>query len=313
MSNISDLRKKMLQKASERSGPRNPLDFVPPVGKTTVRLLPPPQWGEPGFEHFYMTHSYHYLPINGGRYLYTRREYNVDGKRMEDPIDVAVRQWYKLAEKTKDATVKDLASQLKRKRHYFFHCLLVDEEDVEKKYRVLIDRSNDGKLARLICTLQGFPFFKDIQSNWVDKDSLDIDEEKDYANLLDFEEGHDLRIVLTKVEGGQPWDISYSDSFVLKKARGLSEVEQGLLESRVDLASYISYEEDYFAVKKALDEVIDTHFKSSDDIDDEEDSTAPSGKAPALAKDVKDEMKSVASKSKPEEIDDMLDELDDDQ
>lgn len=303
MSNLSDLRKKLKAQAEDALNSRNPLEFIPPLGKTNVRFLPAlnPE------ELFYYTHGYHYLPGSGdapGKYIYTHKNYMVDGKKLKDPIDVAVSQWYETGNATKDKAILNIAGTTKRKHHYVFNVILLDEPDPEKKYRVLVDRSNDGKLARIICTTMGLPFFRSIQDNWVDKTSLDIDEDKNYVDLIDMKSGFDFKIVKTQV-GEKSWDVSYADSFPLQKARALSQEEIGLAAKRIDLKTYVEYEEDYFAVKAALDSFIngldgETSVESAGPAEDEAPAPAPKPKKKAEAK----------KPASDDELDDMLDELD---
>lgn len=299
---LADLRKKLKAQAEDALNSRNPLEFIPPLGKTNVRFLPAIDEND----LFYFTHSFHYLPNDGGRYLYTHKNYNVDGKLLKDPIDVAVSQWYETGKSTKDKAILDIAGMIKRKHHYVFHVILLDEEDPEKKYRVLVDRSNDGKLARIICTTMGLPFFRSIQDNWVDKTSLDIDEDKDYVDLIDIDNGFDFKIVKTQV-GEKSWDISYADSFPLKKKRALSDEERELLEKRIDLKAYVAYEEDYYSVKSALDSFINSlegneaATKDDDEEDNEEEVKVP----------VKSKKAEVKKPANDDELDDMLSELED--
>lgn len=303
MSNLSDLRKKLKAQANDALNSRNPLEFIPPLGKTNVRFLPPIDEND----MFYYTHGYHYLPgaddKTPGKYIYTHKNYIVDGKKLKDPIDVAVSQWYETGNATKDKAILNIAGTTKRKHHYVFNVILLDEPDPEKKYRVLVDRSNDGKLARIVCTAMGLPFFRSIQDNWVDKTSLDIDEDKDYFDLIDIDNGFDFKIVKTQV-GEKSWDVSFADSFPIKKARPLSKEERELLDKRIDLKTYVDYEEDYFAVKAALDAFVnslDSEVAEEAPAEEEEEAPAPKPKKKA-------EVKKPAS---DDELDDMLSELED--
>jgi len=302
---LAQLRSQLKKKAEDALSSRNPLEFNPPLGKTNVRFLPPIN----DDDMFYYTHGYHYLPGSGetpGRYIYTHKNYTVDGKKLKDPIDVAVSQWYETGKRTKDDAILNIAGTVKRKHHFVFNVILLAEPDPDKKYRVLVDRSNDGKLARIICTVMGLPFFRSIQDNWVDKTSLEIDEDKEYFDLIDIDGGHDFKIVKTQV-GEKSWDVSYADSFAIKKPRALTDDERELLEKRVDLKTYASYEEDYFAVKAALDSFVDglgdDAATASDAAGaDEEEVPAPAPKAKK-----KQEVKKPAS---DDELDEILDELD---
>lgn len=315
--NLQKLRSRLKKQAEDaiENGSRNPLDFVPKIGKTNVRFLPPINEDE----LFYHTHAYHYFPHDGGKFVYTPRKFDVDGVQKEDPVDVAVKQWYALAEKSGDANIKQYASTLKRKRHFFFNVILLDEEDLAKKYRVLQDRSNDGKLAKLVCITMGLPFFRDVQDNWVDQASLEIDEEKDYFDLIDIEEGHDFKITMEK-DGDNPWDITYAKSFAVKKSRALTTEELKLMETRVDLKNYVSYETNYNVLKQLLEDFLESVGSGSGTSDEDAETETPKEeKLPALNKDEKGEMKEVAKKAlkkkasetEEEEMDQMLDELDD--
>ena len=315
MSNLQDLRSRLKKKAADaiENGARNPLDFVPKIGKTMFRFFPALN----DEDLFYQTHAYHYFPNNGGKFIYVPRRFDVDGIEKEDPVDVAVRQWYIMAEKNGDKEIKAAASTLKRKRHYFFHGLLVDEEDAGKRYRVLQDRSNDGKLARIICVTMGLPFFKDVNDNWVDKSSLEIDEDKDYFDLISITEGHDFKIVMAK-DGENSWDITYADSFAQKKARALDDEEKELFEKRGDLKTYIKYETNYYVVEQALNDFIDSLGKNADEAEASDEVVK---EEPKLNNDQKGEMKEIIkkqskktaaqTKEEAEDIDGMLSELDD--
>lgn len=256
MQNLNDLRRMLRDKAEKSINVRGTLEFIPPLGRTNVRFLP----GRDDEELFYYTHSFHYLPNDGGRYIFTHRTYNVNGKILKDPIDVAVAEWYKLGKQTNDINLINIAGMVKRKHHYLFHVILLDDvndENEKGQYRILIDKSNQGKLARIICTTMGLPFFRSIQDNWVDKSTLEIDEDKEYVDLLDIKSGYDFRIIKKQI-GDRSWDVSYSDSFAHKKPRPLTDKELECLNERINLKDYIQYEEDYFAVKASLDAFINS-------------------------------------------------------
>lgn len=253
---VSKLREKMKEKAASAvTGGMNEFEWAPDFGSYKIRILPPKDEND----LFYHTHCYHFIPEdpnnvrNGkGRYLWARKFYNINGKKVKCPICEAVAQWYSIGRKENDNQLIDIAGALKQKRNYFMNVILLDEKDPEKRYKVLVDRTNEGKLTRLICAQMGVPFFRDIEDNWVDKESMNIDEDKDYFDLIDLDEGHDFKIIKKKT-GANPWDISFEDSFVIKKSSELSEEDRELLDNRVDLKTYINYEEDYDVVKQALD------------------------------------------------------------
>lgn len=311
MSQLDLLRQKLLNKAKEAAtSSRNPLEFTPDIGEVKIRILPPldPE------DLFYYSHSYHYIPVDGGKYIYSKKEYVVDGQRKKCPIDEAVSQWYTLAKREEDKEISSIAGTVKRKRHYFMNILLVDEPDPEKKFRILVDRSNDGKLISRICKIMGVPFFRDIQDNWVDKNSLNIDEDADYYDLIDIEAGHDLKIKKTQV-GSNSWDISYVDSVAVKKVRPLSDEEKELLEKRIDLKSYISYEENYANVVEILDNYISTiPVRKSNSVlanaadEDEDEESANTNTKVVPPKPVKQTKKQYSE----DEIDSILGELDND-
>lgn len=319
MSQLDELRKKLMKKAGEAGTTRNALELVPEFGITNVRILP----AKNPEDLFYHTHSYHYLPTDGGKYLYTKRQFQVGNKLMQDPIDEAVAQWYRLGKINKDNLMLKIAGTLKRKRHFFFNVILLDETDPEKKYRILVDRSNDGKLARIICTTMGIPFFRDVEDNWVDKTSLDIDEEKDYFDLIDFEKGHDFRIKKVQ-DGDNTWDISYADSFPLKKARALTQEERDLYAKSLDLRDYVQYEENYNVIKAELEAFIASIENDNDVAISIGGSAKPTSSVveedeeieetnDVNAKVVLPSKKKDKQKVSVEELDEMLNELDDDE
>lgn len=307
---LQKMRENLLKKAEEISSQQqNGFEFVPPVGKTNVRVLP-----MENHDHFYYTHSYHYLPNDGGRYLFTPREFEVDGKLVKDPIDEAVRQWYEEAKATKDEALKKIAGQIKRKRHYFFHVLLLDEEDPEKKLRVLVDKSNDGKLVRKLCAIMGLPFFKSFQDNKFDANSLNIDKDKKYFDIMDMDKGHDIRIIKIQ-DGPNPWDISYDDTFPLGEPRPLTKEEKTLANKREDLFTYKNYETNFYAVKAALESFIDsiqgTKETSTASNNKEEEEEVQVQTKSATQSSNKKQQSSQKQKSEPddEEIDAMLSEI----
>lgn len=310
MSQLDQMRAKLLAKAKDAaSSGRNPLEYTPDLGEVKVRLLPPidPE------DLFYTTHSYHYLPIDGGKYVYTKRKYMVNGVQKNDPIDDAVAQWYSLSKREQNEAIGKIAGTAKRKRHFFFNVILVDEPDPEKKFRILVDRSNDGKLAKKICKIMGIPFFRDVQDNWVDKNSLNIDEDADYFDLIDIENGHDLKIKKAS-NGSNTWDITYDDTVAVKKARPLTEEERELLEKRVDLKNYIEYEENYGTIKELLEQFVESIGAENGDVEvaDEEEAEAETPKTEAKPKvpDVKKQVAKAGKKQSDEEIDEILSELD---
>jgi len=332
---VSKLREKMKEKAATAvTGGMNEFEWAPDFGTYKIRVLPPKDEND----LFYHTHCYHFIPgdpnnINNsqGRYLWAKKFYNVNGKKVKCPICEAVAQWYSIGRKENDDQLIRVAGALKLKRNYFMNVILLDEKDPEKRYKVLVDRTNEGKLTRLICAAMGVPFFRDIEDNWVDKESMNIDEDKDYFDLIDMEEGHDFKIVKKKT-GSNPWDISYEDSFVIKKSSPLSEEDIELLDKRVDLKTYINYEEDFETVKNTLDKFMEgigdddddeeekpkkktkkvVDEDEDDDIDEEEEEEKPKKKTSKQQQLAKNKLKKKTDEDEDEDIDeDLLNELDD--
>lgn len=252
------MRVKLAEKAAEAAaatGFSNELEFVPEINKPVkIRILPPIDEDDP---FFYRTHSYHFVDgmnrdkeEGKGFFLWSKKKYVNDGKNQLDPFDKAVQRLYD----TNDDEMKKIASKIKRKRHFFFNILLVDESDPEKKFKVLIDTSNEGKLTRVICAAIGVHFCRDTEDEWYPDKEWAPDSDKTYADLFSFDEnGHDFKIV-KKSTGINPWDISYEESFAIKKGRTLSKEEMKVIKSdRIDLAEYKTYEEDYNKVNDYLE------------------------------------------------------------
>lgn len=328
------VRGKLIKKAESAAAGGNKLDFSPGLGTHRIRILPPIRLNDKGklVEDteglFYCTHSYHWIPadindIKGkkGKYLWTRKFYDVKGGTKKDPIDEAVTQFYSVGRKEDDKDLLNLGGVLKRKRNYFCHIILYTEEGPQ--YRVLVDRSNEGKLMRLMCAAMGIPFWRDTEDNWVAKDSGEIDPDKDYYDLIDIEAGHDLKIVKKKT-GVNDWDISYEESFVMKSPRALNKQELELLNERVDLATYVTYEENYDIVKSEIEKFIGD---GTDDTDDKAEEVPNSDEEEnpkkATSNSSKKSKKEAANEDEPveenvddsnddEDIEEMLNELDDD-
>jgi hypothetical protein len=270
--------------------------------------------GEKGEEDdfFYFTHSYHFFegigPQGKGVMLWTPKNFTFeDGKVVKDPIDEVVAQMYEIARAENNEKLKKIAGKIKRKRQFFMSVFVDTEEGVE--LRVLKDSSNAGNLTSLVCRQMGFPFYRDVQDEWVVKESLEIDEDQDVYDLVDIEEGHDFKIKKVKV-GSNPWDISYDTSVVVKKARPLSEEERELLDQRVDLRNLVDYCT-YAEAKRYLEEYLDFIGYGDDDEneEDEEENTTVEKK--------KSSKKSTSKKVVEDDEDDedfdesILDELDD--
>lgn len=281
------IRDKQREKAAQRlseGGSNNELEWIPPVGTHKIRVLPPLNFtkdtvnskgdlvGKKGEEDdfFYMTHSYHFFEGIGedgkGKLLWVPKYYEVNGKRVKDPVDEAVAQMYDIGRKNNDSELKAIAGKIKRKRQFFTNVIRITEEGAE--FKILKDASNDGKLMREICKNMGFPFYKDIQDEWVDEASLEVDEDREIYDLIDIEEGHDFKIKKIKT-GAENWDIAYDSSLPVRNSRELSDEERELLKQRVDLRNYVTlatYEE----LKEAFEEYLTVIGMNDDfEIDDE--------------------------------------------
>ena len=256
---VEQLRAKLQEKAKSAkpegsTGSNNTIELIVPVGTTKIRILPPVD----SEKLFYHTHSYNYVKkageINeetGERrdvMLFSLKNFQVDGKRVRNPIDEFVAKLYA----TKDDTNKAIASALKRKRRYYCNIIYYNpEKDNKPELRVLVDNSNEGKLMRVICSAMGIPFMRDVEDNWFDKTSAEIDEDKRYFDLVDIEKGHDFKIIKDKT-GEDNWAITYEKSFAIEKPRALTEEERALLDSRIDLENHITYVTDYEQVQNTL-------------------------------------------------------------
>lgn len=253
------IREKQRQKAAEKvaEGSGNAKEWVPSVATHRVRALPPMNFtkdtynskgelvGKKGEEDdfFYMTHGYHFFegigPEGKGKLLWTPKYFEVDGKKVKDPVDEAVAQMYEIARANNDEELKKIAGKIKRKRQFFMNVLKYSDEEFE--FKLLKDASNEGKLVSQFCKYMGFPFYRDVQDEWVVESSLEIDEDRDIYDLIDMELGHDFKIKKVKT-GANNWDITYDDSIPTKKPRALSEEEIELVkEERVDLRNFVTY------------------------------------------------------------------------
>lgn len=253
MSYLDKIKKTMDAKVAETSDKKkygNEKEWVPDFGTHKIRILPPINEDQ----LFYHTHSYHYLEGvpegTKGTYLYTKREYDVGGKSLKCPIDEACAELYEHSRQTKDETMSKLAGSIKRKRAWYFNILL-EKEDGTWEHKILVDTSNKAKLARIICSKMKLPLFMDVDGEWIDKDSTNIDEDKESFDLLDIENGHDFKIVKKKT-GNNNWDFTYEESFPITKSRALSAEQRELLNERVDLTTLKKYEDDYNKVKAML-------------------------------------------------------------
>lgn len=248
-------------------------ELSPQVGKKyTVRLLPQPNVDEIP----YHTHSYHFIPAYGdvkGKYWFTRKKYIVNGKSMKDPMDVVVNNLFKEAEKLGDKSLGQHAAKIKRKRMYFMNCFFLNEETKQWEFKFLKDSSADGRLFAVISKVMGVPFLKDVEDNWIEKTSKNIDPSRPTFDLIDFESGCDFRICKDNTsrtfvadDGSTKNDTTFDNSFAIA-ARPLTPEQIDMWKKNaVDLAGYISYEEDYDTVQKAIDDYMsylaETVFKS---------------------------------------------------
>lgn len=209
-------------------------------GKIKIRLLPPLDLQDP---FFYRTHSYNYLPNvgEGGSdlVLFSLKYFEENGKKIKNPIDVLVREIYN----SKDENlIRRIASVSKRKRKFYFNCLLLGENGSEHK--IFIDATNKGEVTKRICELMSVPFFRDTEDSWV----AETTPEEEPYDLLDLELGHDITI--SKIKTGQNnWDVEYK-VVVSKNPRPLSQNELKLLPLRVDLKNYVKYETSLANVKE---------------------------------------------------------------
>jgi len=302
------------QKAVKKTG-GDAREFVPGDGTTKIRILPAVNFTKDTYnnqgelvgkkgeldEFFYMTHSYHFFESNSegakGKLLWTPKHFDVNGKQIKDPADVAVAKMYDEARKTKDDKLKNLAGQIKRKRQFFMNILVYTKVDGEEKveYKILKDSSNEGKLIRQICMNCGFPFYKDVQDEWVDEESLKVDEDRQLFDLTDVETGHDFKIIKERT-GKENWDFTYEKSIVVAKPRALTEEEEELLEQRVDLRNFIEYCS-YDDIKDALNNFLDG--MGDDDEDDEEDEIPKSKKTSKRVVDEEDDDEDEEEEVKP--------------
>lgn len=259
MSTISladKLRKQYGQVLEDNQADYNKDQVVPAFGKTKVRIIPGKySFGEEAEnELFYWNSAFHFLPGQSkdekGEFIFTNQTFP-DGSQC--PIDEAVEQMFN----TEDKEIKAIASQIKRKRAYYFHALLL-EEGKEPKLIILKDNTSEGKLANKICTIMGMPFVKDATQKrpWIIK--TDIAEGKPLYDLIDLDKGHDLLIDKRKgkqfalTNGGFGHDIDYSETFAMSEPRALTEKERELIKELPDLKALNKVETDRAVVEKKL-------------------------------------------------------------
>lgn len=241
-----------VEKGGKSSG--NGLEFVPPVGKTKVRLLPPVS----DEDYFYQTHSYNFIPKGAADgkdiMLWTLKKYGAE----RCPVDEAAAQFYD----SNDEAMRKLGSQIKRKRRFYFNAILVDEPDPTKKFVVLVDNTNEGKLTAEICRAMNIPLIRDVEDNWIDAKVVTVDADEEGVDLIDPVNGFDF--VINKTEEATPIGggktikkASYTGSKPVKNPRALTEEEMEIMEEkRVDLKTFVAYEKDVNKVKAALERFI---------------------------------------------------------
>jgi len=322
--NLDSLRSALRAKAEQSTGGAqagNPLEFTPDIGTTKIRILPPigdnfskDPMSVSENEMFYYTHKFHFIPESlesigtpKGKFLWTPKFLTdkTGNATRKCPICEAVQQFYAVGRKEGNDYLQKLGGALKLKRHYYMNVLLY-KEDGSVEYRILVDKTNEGKLVKVMCAAMGIPFFRDIEDNWVDKNSLDFDPDQEYYDLLDINEGYDFKIVKEKT-GINNWDISFEKSFVMKKnTRALTDEELELMASRVNLKTAVNYEHSYEAVKAIYDNLIG----DSVDVDSEEEEQAvlPKTKAPMTSP--KPKAKAPVGTDDEKEMEDLLNELD---
>ena len=313
------VREGMAKKASEAgTGKGNPLSWSPEIGTHKIRILPPigPKFPKDTMSSseeamFYHTHKFHWIPNSledikdnkKGKFLWVPKDFDHNGQKMHCPICEAVTQWYSVGRADKDQSLLDLGGALKQKRQFFVNIIRYTDNGPE--FRVLVDNTNEGKLMKVITAAMGFPFFRDIDDNWVDKNSTEYDPDKNYFDLLDPEVGYDFKIIKEKT-GVNNWDISYEKSFVMEKApRPLDDADRELMGKRVDLVTYVPVEKNYAVVKATLDNLLG----SAPESEPEEVKDTPKPKAsPAPVQKIS---KAPQATNDDEAVDDMLKELDD--
>ena len=261
----------------------NGLEFIPPVGKTKVRLLPPKNLDQ----YFYHTHSYNFLPgaSEDGKdvMLWTRKKYkDADGKEVKCPIDQAASEFFD----SKDPTYRKFGSEIKRKRRFYFNAILVDEEDIDKKFVVLVDNTNEGKLTKQICSAMNLPLIRDIEDNWVVGEDQ-VDPEEEGVDLLDIENGHDFIItkteeVVTLENGTTIRKAVFDSSKPSSKPRPLSQEERTLLDKRVDLTEFVKYEESLDVVLEYLERYLDSKVSNQSNKEDAKKKVTSKYTSPAI-------------------------------
>ncbi len=325
MSNaLDDLRDDMITASNEKKGTgENELEglkFKPSLKTYIVRILPPQRMKE--MRCFYATPSYNF--INDEPFFSLKKF----GDKF-NPIDSYVRKTYKTAQERGDEALQKKMMAIKRKRNYYFEILLLgvnDEIFDEPMYKIMLDTSNRGLLAKKLCSIMGVPFFKDVEDRWVDENSKKIDTDKDYVNLIDVKNGFDVKITKTKW-GEKNWEIDYDITPLTKKGpRALTKKEVEIIKAnRVDLFEVEEYVTDIKVVEATLKAWLEGQLRKDEesasesdgnyDLDDvpfgdaeetpvkTEKKSTKEDKAPKSSKEEKSEKKIEKKKDKKEEKD----------
>ena len=327
---VEKVRAAMAGKIAEKpQSAGNPKEFSPDFGSYRIRILPPV--GEDFSKNpksisesdmFYNTVKFHFMPSlsveevsagkfsSAGKFLWVSK-YLTDknGNSKRDPISESVQQWYSIGRKEQDQSLLNLGGALKLKRHYFANIILY-HDDGSFEHKILVDRTNEGKLMKVICAAMGLPFIRDIEDNWVSNEDNYFDPDQEYYDLLDPSTGFDFKIVKEKT-GPHNWDISFEKSFVMKKAqRALSAEELELLAERVDLKKVVDVETSYEVVEATLNLFLGDEVPSADEEEKVEDKPIVSEKKSLPSKPAK-VTKAKIEDDDDSEIDDLLGELDD--
>ena len=236
---------------------KNEKEYYPEENKgVKVRILP--RFKDDGtFEYPYVTHTYHYLEkgLDGEKDIKLFVPRKVFSKEVNayvnDPIDDHVAKMYE----TGNDAIKSFAGKIKRKRSFYFNALVYNDEG-QPELKVLVDTSSDGKLATRICSIMGIPFCKDTQDRWFPDKKWEYDPDATYFDLVDLEEGFDLKIIKKK-NGINPWDISYDQTFPVsnKGPRALNDADKKAMYINGktvghELNTYVKYVNNYDDVMK---------------------------------------------------------------
>ena len=295
----------------------DPRIWSPDFGTYRIRLLPPigtdfkkNPMSVSETDNFFHTVKFHWMPnsladlnTTSGRMIFVAKKcVDKDGNERSNPIVDCVAEFYSQSKKTGDEKLKKLAGSIKTKRQFFTNIILY-KDDGAFEFKVLCDKSSEGKLIRQLCITAGLPFLRDVEDFWVDKTSLEIDNDQVYCDLLDINEGFDFKLVKTKT-GPEPWDISYDTSFAMKKSqRALTSEELELMKERVDLKTFIQTENSFETLETILNNFLDGKKANVTEDEEDEEETLPPKK--------KKEAKKPEPADEDEDLDDLLNSLDD--